>query len=236
MLRYRHAQPRSSLRIRCGAPTEKEDRIDYIFGADKNNIEPRIGIAYAPLWETRLSRQDRRRSGAALLFMPGFGIYDGRIFQSVFSQGGANVRFNPPNAMFSTLNSQLNVSDPTNGFVFTPGEQTARTTIDAAEPGPRSPIDDEVELVGRADHAVEFDAEGDLPGQPQRQATQIRARQPAAVAARRSGHRCEPSVQCAGAGPACPDMRGRVINAVAADFSVRRHRGCQASRPTPPVR
>ena len=29
----------------------------------------------------------------------GWGIYDGRLFQSIFSQGGANVRFNPPNAL-----------------------------------------------------------------------------------------------------------------------------------------
>ena len=44
------------------------------------------------------------RSAAApdsIAFHAGYGIYDGRIFQSVFSQGGANVRFNPPNAMLA---------------------------------------------------------------------------------------------------------------------------------------
>ena len=39
----------------------------------------------------------------SIAFHAGFGIYDGRIFQSVFSQGGANVRFNPPNALDRTL-------------------------------------------------------------------------------------------------------------------------------------
>ena len=34
-----------------------------------------------------------------IAFHAGYGIYDGRIFQSVFSQGGANVRFNPPDAL-----------------------------------------------------------------------------------------------------------------------------------------
>ena len=64
-----------------------------------------------------------------IAFHAGFGTYDGRIFQSVFSQGGANVRFNPPNALDRTVSNQLNVSDPSNGFVFTPGVQTARAAV-----------------------------------------------------------------------------------------------------------
>ena len=110
------------------APQEKANRIDYIFGNDTNNFEPRIGVAYAPLWEKgflgRLSGGPGR-----IAFHAGFGFYDGRIFQSIFSQGGANVRFNPPNALDRSVSSQLNVSDPSNGFVFTPGVQTARAAI-----------------------------------------------------------------------------------------------------------
>jgi hypothetical protein len=110
------------------APTEKDGRIDYIFGDDKNNIEPRIGLAFAPMWDSgflgRLSGGPGR-----IAFHAGFGIYDGRIFQSVFSQGGANVRFNPPNALDRTVTNQLNVSDPSNGFIFTPGVQTARAAV-----------------------------------------------------------------------------------------------------------
>src|SRR5687768_15470335 len=34
------------------APHEVENRIDYIFKADDNNIEPRIGFAYAPRWDS----------------------------------------------------------------------------------------------------------------------------------------------------------------------------------------
>ena len=30
------------------APYEKEQRIDYVFGADRNNLEPRLGFAYTP--------------------------------------------------------------------------------------------------------------------------------------------------------------------------------------------
>ena len=72
----------------------------------------------------------------------GYGIYHGRLFQSVFSQGGATVRFNPPNALFynqtgvatPTFNP-VNLADPTNGFVFVPGPQTARHTVTLIDPG-----------------------------------------------------------------------------------------------------
>ncbi len=107
------------------APKERENRIDYIYRADTNNIEPRVGIAYAPGWDGGFLGKVGGGPGR-IAFHAGFGIYDGRIFQSIFSQGGANVRFNPPNAQFRILTSQLNVSDPSNGYVFTPGPQTAR--------------------------------------------------------------------------------------------------------------
>jgi hypothetical protein len=114
-----------------GAPSEKADRVDYIYGADTDNIEPRLGIAYAPRWESGFLRTFSGGPGN-VAFQAGWGLYDGRIFQSVFSQGGANVRFNPPNALFrnlTTLPNILNLSDPSLGFVFTPGPQTARTTV-----------------------------------------------------------------------------------------------------------
>ena len=114
-----------------GAPSEKEGRIDYIYGADTDNVEPRVGIAYAPQWESGFLRTLSGGPGG-IAFHAGFGIYDGRIFQSVFSQGGANVRFNPPNALFRNLTTfpgNLNISDPSGGFVFTPGPQTTRVSV-----------------------------------------------------------------------------------------------------------
>jgi hypothetical protein len=114
-----------------GAPKEVEGRIDYIYGADTDNIEPRVGIAYAPTWERGLLGALSGGPGG-IAFHAGYGIYDGRIFQSIFSQGGANIRFNPPNALSRTLTTfpgNLNVSDPSNGFVFVPGPQTTRVGI-----------------------------------------------------------------------------------------------------------
>jgi outer membrane receptor protein involved in Fe transport len=118
------------------APSEKEQRIDYIFGADKNNIEPRVGFAYAPKWDDGFLG---KLSGGSKNFSirGGWGIYDGRIFQSVFSQNGASVRSNPPNALTrttSTLPGILNISDPTLGFVFVPGPQVGRVTLVLPDP------------------------------------------------------------------------------------------------------
>ena len=113
------------------APREAQDRIDYIFGNDDDNIEPRIGFAYAPNWESGFLRTLSGGPGNFSI-RGGYGIYDGRLFQSVFSQSGASVRFNPPNAIsrsITTLPGVLNVSDPSLGFVFTPGPQTGRVSL-----------------------------------------------------------------------------------------------------------
>ena len=113
------------------APKEIENRVDYIFKADDNNIEPRIGFAYAPAWDSGLLGKISGGTGSFSL-RGGWGIYDGRLFQSIFSQGGANVRFNPPNALsrvLTALPNILNLSDPSLGFVFVPGPQVGRVSL-----------------------------------------------------------------------------------------------------------
>ena len=184
------------------APSEVEERIDYIFNADDNNIEPRVGFAYAPAWESGFLGSLSGGTGNFSI-RGGWGIYDGRLFQSIFSQGGANVRFNPPNALSrttTTLPDILNVSDPTLGFVFVPGPQTGRVALTLPDPRSRDAVHDEVEHRLRSRHAVELDAAHSVPGQPQRQAAALRAGQPAAVAARRPDYRRQSSQQRAGGG------------------------------------
>ncbi len=114
------------------APRELENRVDYIFGADKDNIEPRLGFAWVPKWEQGFLGRLTGGVGNTSV-RGGWGIYDGRIFQSIFSQGGANVRFNPPNALYrtitNTLPNALNPVDPSLGFVFVPGPQTGRVSL-----------------------------------------------------------------------------------------------------------
>lgn len=115
------------------APREVENRIDYVFHDDTDNYEPRLGMAWVPpastsgwlKWLTGGERGDASLRG-------GYGIYHGRLFQSIFSQGGASIRTNLPHAIMRTFSTQpfiLNVGDPTLGFVFVPGPQTTRIAI-----------------------------------------------------------------------------------------------------------
>jgi hypothetical protein len=127
------------------APKEAAGRINYGISADKDNWEPRVGFA----WSSRFQGGVMGRlfgKGDDAVVRGAYGIYHGRIFQSVFSQGGATVRFNPPNAFFynqsGVASSQFNpnnLTDPTNGFVFVPGPQTVRHTITAIDPGLEMP-------------------------------------------------------------------------------------------------
>jgi hypothetical protein len=126
------------------APEEAADRIDYIFKSDKDNWEPRFGFAWSPGFETGFWARVFGGPGQSSI-RGGYGIYHGRLFQSVFSQSGATVRFNPPNAFFynqsitptATFNPN-NLADPTNGFVFTPGV-IGRPALAIIDPGLEMP-------------------------------------------------------------------------------------------------
>ena len=121
-------------------PKEANQLIGYGYVDDKNNIEPRVGFAYSPQFEKGLFGRLFGGAGNSSI-RAGYGLYHGRLFQSVFSQSGATVRFNPPNALFynqtgvtTTTFTPTNLADPTNGFVFVPGPQTARHTLTIVDP------------------------------------------------------------------------------------------------------
>jgi hypothetical protein len=107
------------------APREAKDRVNYVYKDDKDNIEPRVGFAYSPDFKSGWLKRFFGNQGDSSI-RGGYGIYHGRIFQAIFSQSGATVRFNPPNALFLSFTGSTNLADPTNGFVFTPGPQTIR--------------------------------------------------------------------------------------------------------------
>jgi outer membrane receptor protein involved in Fe transport len=127
------------------APREVKKRIVYGFDNDANNIEPRFGFAWSPKFQNGFMHWLAGNTGDSVV-RGGYGIFHGRLFQSVFSQGGATVRFNPPNAFFynqsgaaTAIFNPTKLADPTNGFVFVPGPQTARHTITAIDPGLEMP-------------------------------------------------------------------------------------------------
>jgi outer membrane receptor protein involved in Fe transport len=127
------------------APEEAADRIDYVMKSDKDNWEPRFGFAWSPRFESGFMHRLVGNAGDTSI-RGGYGIYHGRIFQSVFSQGGATVRFNPPNAFFYNQSglatpsfNPVNLADPTNGFDFVPGPHTARHSLTQIDPGLEMP-------------------------------------------------------------------------------------------------
>jgi outer membrane receptor protein involved in Fe transport len=112
----------------AGAAREADDLIDYRYSNDANNIEPRLGAAWTPDWSDGFLGAIAGEPGSFVI-RGGYGLFHGRLFQSVFSQTGASVRTNPPNAILltqSTTPNILNLADPTLGFVFTPGPQATR--------------------------------------------------------------------------------------------------------------
>ena len=118
------------------APREARERVAYGFKNDTNNVEPRLALAWTPAWSDGLAGRIAGGAAGNFSIRGGFGLYDGRLFQSVFSQTGASLRTNPPNALlqtFSALPSILNPSDPTGGFVFVPGPQTVRHSLTIAD-------------------------------------------------------------------------------------------------------
>lgn len=104
------------------APKERENRFSYGFGPDWDNYEPRIGFAWTPEWQN--GWLGRLAGGVGnFVVRGGYGMYHSRLFQSVFSQSGLNFRAQPPNGFFGDFFNQCinEISDPSCGFVFTPG-------------------------------------------------------------------------------------------------------------------
>jgi hypothetical protein len=128
------------------APREAHNLVDYGYG-DINGIEPRLGFAYSPQWKDGLLA---KLTGGAdkTVIRGGFGLFHGRWFQSAFSQGGASIRFNPPNGAYIgfTMTNTTNTADPSGGFVFTPGPATGRISPTVVDPNLTLPYSEQWNL------------------------------------------------------------------------------------------
>ncbi|MBI1747401.1 MAG: TonB-dependent receptor [Acidobacteria bacterium] len=121
--------------------------VDYGFGTD-TYIEPRMGFAWSPGKADGILRKILGGPGNFVL-RGGGGFYHGRLFQSAFSQNGASIRFNPPNALSQSY-SQPDIggpADPTRDFVFIPGSFPAtRYSPTFVDPGLRMPYTEQWNL------------------------------------------------------------------------------------------
>ena len=121
-----------------GKPTEVNHLVNLGYPSD-SYIEPRFGFAYAP---------DRQRGLLGLLsggqgksvLRGGFGMFHGRVFQSIFSQVSAAVRYNPPNgATVTASNPNMSVANPLGTYQFVPGPPTTQVILALADPNLHMP-------------------------------------------------------------------------------------------------
>jgi len=125
--------------------SEVNDLIDYGFGSD-NYVDPRLGFAWSPSVDHGFLRTLTGGPGQFVV-RGGGGFFHGRIFQSILSQNGASVRFNPPYAMSATYSNVFGPADPSGGYVFTPGTiPTARYTPTVVDPDLRMPYTEQWNL------------------------------------------------------------------------------------------
>lgn len=115
------------------ATTEAKDRFVYGINDDKNNVQPRFGFAYSPNFESGWLHSLFGDTGKSV-FRGGYGINHSRIFQSIYSQNQLSLRTQPPNGFANAFSGLCpnEISDPSCGFVFTPGVASRTTTFTAA--------------------------------------------------------------------------------------------------------
>lgn len=121
-----------------GAPQEVNRLYEAGYGTDRY-IEPRFGFAWSPSFGNAFLKKLAGEPGTTAI-RGGFGMFHGRIYQSIFSQIGVSTRFNPPNAATLTwTNPEMSVVDPTGGFVFAPGPPRGQVTLANVDPSLRMP-------------------------------------------------------------------------------------------------
>jgi hypothetical protein len=130
---------------RVGAPVEVNNLIppDY---KGSSSLSPRVGFAWAPKFEGGLLHKLTGGTGNTS-FRGGFGMFRGRIFESVYSQIGASSRFNPPNgATLSFSNPNQEVANPLNGYTFKPGPPTSQVSLTYSDPNLHMPYTEQWNL------------------------------------------------------------------------------------------
>jgi hypothetical protein len=128
-----------------GAPNEVNNLIppDY---KGTSYISPRFGFAWSPSFQNGFLHKLAGGTNNSVL-RGGFGLFRGRVFESVYSQIGASSRFNPPNAAtVSFSNPSEEVANPTFGYVFKPGPPTSQVSLTYSDPNLHMPYTEQWNL------------------------------------------------------------------------------------------
>ena len=113
---------------RVGSPNEVNNLIppDY---KSRAYVDPRFGFAWSPNSSSGFLQKLTGGAGHTSV-RGGFGLFHGRIYESIYSQIGASSRFNPPNAAtLSFSNPNEEVANPLGGYVFKPGPPTSQVSL-----------------------------------------------------------------------------------------------------------
>jgi outer membrane receptor protein involved in Fe transport len=115
------------------SPTEAQGKISYAYDTF-NGIQPRFGVAWSPRstsgWIAKLTGGPNKTAVRA-----GFGFFNSRIFQSVFSQGNISLRSLPPYGVYRQYAANFLTADPSNGYSYDPKFDPGRIQIVRIDPG-----------------------------------------------------------------------------------------------------
>ncbi len=123
---------------RVFTPYEVSGKVQYNY-SDFNGIQPRFGLAWAPKPAGHLLQILTGGQGKTVV-RAGFGTFNTRIFQSVFSQSNISLRSLPPYGAYRDFGATFNVADPSGGFTYNPNTYNpGQITYTEVDPGLKMP-------------------------------------------------------------------------------------------------
>jgi hypothetical protein len=123
---------------RVFTPYEVSGKVQYNYG-DFNGIQPRFGLAWSPNAPSGILRKIAGAHGKSVVRV-GFGTFNTRIFQSIFSQSNISLRSLPPYGAYRDFGATFNVTDPSNGFTYDPNSYNpGQITYTQVDPGLKMP-------------------------------------------------------------------------------------------------
>jgi hypothetical protein len=128
-----------------GAPNEVNNLIPPDYGSTFT-VSPRFGFAWSPNSGNAFLSKITGGPGRSSI-RGGFGLFRGRIFESIYGQIGASSRFNPPlGATVTFANPNEEVAYPMGGYAFQPGPPKSQVGMTYSDPNLHMPYTEQWNL------------------------------------------------------------------------------------------